>query len=806
MTDDRAAEVVVLQDAVDRLRAEVEGLRRAMRSRAVIEQAKGLLTERLGCTPEEAFGHLVRLSQDTNRKLVDLAAGLLGTAAPPEGEADTDTDTDTGAEVDADGPPGGFPDLGSPPTPAAPAGAPTRLDPVSRLAAVYHLVAAALADADTPDELARYLHDVAGTPLGVTAVALGLLEPDGALRLVGAHGIPPRRVSQWQRIPPETAVPLMTAAHHGTTVWESDTDATDAHRVLPGRTACAVPLRRGERIVGALGLGWDGSAGHARGATRYLDAIGRLAAGHLLRVTSPGNGEPGLAVPGGEHWFRSVIDLLYDPVLILTAVRGEGGALTDLRVEHANAATVDLAGRGDRDLAGGRLSELYPGMVTAGTFSHLLDVAATGVPYEEPAARIAEVVGGVRHTATLAVRATPFLDGVLLTWRAHDDDRGRRTEQLAEGQRLAGLGAFRWTAGDTVLGCSATALHLLGLDARGTPTPERALSRVAPRDRAAVRLLAARLLAGQRQAALEFDTLPEPGPVRTLRATAESVGGGTATGGVRAVRGVLQDVTGRRRTEQALAGTRAKLAEQRRRADAEHRAVRALQQALLDIPPAADQAGHGLDLAVRYLPAGSGPRIGGDWYDVLPLPDGRLLLAVGDVSGHGLRAAAGMARLRHALRGLAYAGTDPAETLGHLNAMVCHQDGEYIATVLCGHYAPASRTLTWARAGHLPPVLLREGRAALLERPPGPVLGAAADAGYRSERLALTPGDTLLLFTDGLLRPRGTPLSEGLARLLRVAEECPEGTDAAGCVAHLTGRLGGPDPRDDTCVLVARVG
>ncbi|WP_344340002.1 ANTAR domain-containing protein, partial [Kitasatospora putterlickiae] len=73
----------MLREAVDRLRTEAEGLRRAMRSRGVIEQAKGMLTERLGCTPDEAFEHLVRLSQDTNRKVADLAAGLVGVAAPP---------------------------------------------------------------------------------------------------------------------------------------------------------------------------------------------------------------------------------------------------------------------------------------------------------------------------------------------------------------------------------------------------------------------------------------------------------------------------------------------------------------------------------------------------------------------------------------------------------------------------------------------------------------------------------------------------------------------------------------------------
>ncbi|MGW6919271.1 SpoIIE family protein phosphatase [Kitasatospora sp. NPDC054939] len=614
MTDDRAAEAVVLQNTVDRLRAEVEGLRRAMRSRAVIEQAKGLLTERLGCTPEEAFGHLAQLSQDGNRKLVDIAADLLGVAAPP-----------------------------------------------------------------------------------------------------GAPGAGPPR-----------------------------------------------------------------------------------------RATAPDAGAGVLAEPGGGHWFRSVVDALYDPVLLLTPVR-EGGVPTDLRVAHAGAATVDPAGRPGRDLVGHRLSELYPGLVAAGTFARLLATAAAGIPYEGRALRFSEVVDGAVHTGTLDLRAVPFPDGLLLTWRSGEGPV-RRADRLADVQLLAGLGTFHWTAGQPVLSCSDRALHLLGLDAgpgaADPPTPGRALDAVHPQDRAAVRLLATRLLGGEPRAAVEFDTAAGAGPARTLRVSAEAVTG--ARDGLRAVRGVVEDVTDRRRTEQALAGARAKLSEQRRRAAAEHRAVKALQQALMELPTAAAPTAGSLDAAARYLPATSGSRIGGDWYDILPLPDGRILLAVGDVSGHGLRAAAGMAHLRHALRGLAHTGTGPGEVLGHLNAMVCHQGGDYIAGVVCGHYDPADRSFTWARAGHLPPALLHGGRAVLLDPPPGPVLGATPQARYRAVPLALAPGDALVLVTDGLLRPRSAVPAEGLAALLRAVEECPAG-DAEGCVEYVVGRVGGADPRDDSCLLVARV-
>ncbi|WP_031073848.1 GAF and ANTAR domain-containing protein [Streptomyces sp. NRRL WC-3742] len=407
----RADEASVLREAVDRLRAEAEGLRRAMRTRGVIEQAKGMLTERLGCTPDEAFGHLVRLSQDTNRRVADIAAALVGLAAPIEHLAEDEAlRAAVGEPVRPAPPPAARPR----PVPAPP-GAP-RPAPAPDLAARYHLAVSALAGAETPDELARLLHEVALAPLGVVAVVLGLLEPDGALALVGSHGVEPGRVSRWRRVPPETGVPLAAAAHGGGMVWEFDADAADGGRppetgrIVPGRTACAVPLRSGERIVGAMSLGWDGPPERARAATRYVDALAGLVPGHLLRVAAAEGGEPGLVVPGGEYWFRGVLDAMFEPVLVLSVVRegGGGGAVTDLRVRYANAAS------GTDPVPGRRLSEILPGLVTTGAFARVLEAAETGVRYEGRA----EDFTGAGPEAALTVRAVPFLDGLLLTWRA----------------------------------------------------------------------------------------------------------------------------------------------------------------------------------------------------------------------------------------------------------------------------------------------------------------------------------------------------------------------------------------------------
>src|SRR5580658_2346676 len=114
----------------------------------------------------------------------------------------------------------------------------------------------------------------------------------------------------------------------------------------------------------------------------------------------------------------------------------------------------------------------------------------------------------------------------------------------------------------------------------------------------------------------------------------------------------------------------------------------------------------GLRAVVRYLPASSASRGGGDWYIAAELPGGHLHLAIGDVAGHGLTAAAGMARLRGALAGLAITGSPPERLVGWLNDLVWHVAPEHTASVVAGYFDPASRTLTWAQAGHPPPVLV----------------------------------------------------------------------------------------------------
>jgi serine phosphatase RsbU (regulator of sigma subunit) len=208
----------------------------------------------------------------------------------------------------------------------------------------------------------------------------------------------------------------------------------------------------------------------------------------------------------------------------------------------------------------------------------------------------------------------------------------------------------------------------------------------------------------------------------------------------------------------------------------------------------------GLRAVVRYLPATRG-RVGGDWYITAEMPTGQVLIAIGDVAGHGLAAAAGMARLRGALAGLAITGAPPDRLVGWLNDLVRHVAPEHTASVAAGYFDPGTRVLTWAQAGHPPPVLVRGSWAAPLEPPDGILLGAGTD-GYAVTSVPLRAGDLLLLYSDGLIERRGRSLDAGLAALICAARGIG---DPEQVIAAVLGALACTDPDDDTCLLALQV-
>lgn len=200
---------------------------------------------------------------------------------------------------------------------------------------------------------------------------------------------------------------------------------------------------------------------------------------------------------------------------------------------------------------------------------------------------------------------------------------------------------------------------------------------------------------------------------------------------------------------------------------AERALARALQGNLL---PAELPGVTGADVAVRYRPAGAGAAIGGDFYDVVHVPDGRVVVLVGDVQGHSAEAAAVMGQVRSALRAYAAEGHDPATVVALANRFLVAAAIERFVTCAYADFAPASGALRLVRAGHVPPLRLRGGRALLLEVAGGLPLGISDAASYESVALELVSGDRLLLFTDGLVETRAASLDAGCAQLAARAE------------------------------------
>lgn len=235
--------------------------------------------------------------------------------------------------------------------------------------------------------------------------------------------------------------------------------------------------------------------------------------------------------------------------------------------------------------------------------------------------------------------------------------------------------------------------------------------------------------------------------------------------------GVLRLAERRRRAER-LAEALDETARENERLYAEQRTIaETLQHALL--PDRLPQR-PGLETGARYEAGVRSIDIGGDWYDVLELPDRRLLLVVGDVSGRGLRAATTMASLRYAIHAYAAESMPPERILACLSHMLSVAEHGQLATVLLACLDFTDATISVTSAGHLPPLLLHPDGHAYIEVSPQIPVGIDRDPAYEVRTVPLPPSATLLAFTDGLVERRGETLDAGLQRLAGLAERAAQ--------------------------------
>jgi PAS domain S-box-containing protein len=178
----------------------------------------------------------------------------------------------------------------------------------------------------------------------------------------------------------------------------------------------------------------------------------------------------------------------------------------------------------------------------------------------------------------------------------------------------------------------------------------------------------------------------------------------------------------------------------------------------------------GVQLAAIYKPGGAD--VGGDWYDAIPLEGGRVGVAMGDVVGHGIGAAALMGQLRHAMRAYALEGHSPAGVLDRLDRVVRSLDGGQMATLLYLVMEEDHETVTFASAGHVPPLVISpEGEAEYVPAAPNPPLGVFESPQHSEKRTMLAPGSTIVLYTDGLVEERGVSIDQGLEALRLAASQ-----------------------------------
>ncbi|WP_053678088.1 SpoIIE family protein phosphatase [Streptomyces sp. WM4235] len=777
---DAGGDVGPLAATVERLRREVREAQSASDGRALIEMAKGVLVGKLGCGPAEAARQLAILAEQSGTTVLGLSVEIIN-------EASRDRVSELAAE---------FLDR------AAADGDDTDGSAAVRLRAAE----SGLLSASDAQAVATALLENALAPLGAHGVVIWLAGADSSLTLAGQAGFTEDEALRWRYVPPEVATCARLAlVERGPAFVSRLSDSgmpSIGRRRHPHGGRIAVPAGTGGRIHGVLEVCWPQPlAPQPPRIIRQIEALAELCAHTLEDPTGAGTPSvPGRTPHAAVAELTSLADHLHDPALVLTPILGPAGGLTDFRVHHANDHFTDPAGRPRSAVGGSTFLEAYPlAAEDNGLFEKLERVYATGESFQTRRMTLTAFIDDVPLTAVADASITRHGTALLLIWRI-EDETARLASLLQHAQRLGRIGGFEenFTTGEITW--NGQLFSLYGLPAGASPVPLEALPAHAhPDDITSISRFLRTLMHYRREASVAFRLQRPDGVTRHIRIVAEPVQ--DADGSLFAVRGAYQDISAQHWTEVALAATRDQLAYTEAESAERSRLALQLQHAIMPPAPAPLDA-PGIRIGVRYRPAESQALIGGDWYDSVVLPNGQVLLCVGDVAGHGIEAATGMVVLRNALRGLAVTGAGPAQLLTWLNAVAHHLTSDLTATAVCGIFDPERRVLRWARAGHLPPILVRGARATAFPLTKGLLLGAVPNAEYEEEEVQLEPEDTVLMYTDGLVERRDTSMMDSLTQLLGLAQR-----ESPSLESRLDRLLthSRSDTDDDTCLVGVQV-
>ena len=601
-----------LAAVVERQRRELAALRAETRVAVVVAMARGVLMERYQWTAGEAARQLADMAAAAGLPEAEMAAAVLSQEPPPRPDepaaGEAGKEHGDGEREVAD------------PTPGEWLAAGRALGPADDVVAI-----AAAERAKDGAELVGVLAAQLRTRFGATAVAVWLLDADGALELLGQDGLGGTESSRWRRLPPQFDCLEQRVIATGADLWlPAGPKAGDpVPAAAPwGRGAARATLALRDRpgmLLGVVEAWWptrrtvfDVSvrSGAAAVLSGFADVLAlRLAYGPV------GSTAPSPAVFLG-------LDQISESALVVRPLRGADGSVTDFRVVHMSPGYVDPAGREAATLAGLTLLEAYPSSVTGdGLFAMAERVLRSGRAEHVPEAVAAALTGDTDAVQVAGLHAVPFFAGVLFAWRTPGAAE-RHADLLGQAQRL---GPHRRLGGGPRDGSRP-------LDA-GHVRPVRARSRAcgADSDRQPAQLRDRRgpragprfrqALLNRREAAVAVFRIVRPGDsaVRQIRIFAEPVLAGDDVVGLR---GAFQDVSAHYHTQVALAATQDQLADSEQRADEEQQLALRLQRAIMpeDEPPV---EAAGVDVAVRYRPAEQGRLVAGDWYDALLLPDKR---------------------------------------------------------------------------------------------------------------------------------------------------------------------------------------
>lgn len=399
--------VARLTDTLAALRDELEGLRTAARLRSVIEQAKGILMQRHGIGPEDAFEQLRALSQQHNARLVEVAATVVGVAIPSD-----DLPMEHVAEVVRERMPSS--------AAASPEWRGLQAQPDVQAGVVGALLDVVAAGTARGREAAELLAELLA-PFDVEAVTLYRRLPDESLQLCGQFGVPGDLISSWSHIPPTPDIPYVASVVSGRSLfWGQQAPGAQQHPATAEvasqfEAAAAVPIVAADSVVGVAGLMWC--------QARPLDDDEKAALGALVQRIGPVLLRDVTATDPEVEWLGAVLSLQLDPWIMLevVATADEAGDFLLVDLAHDVAPGADTLGR--------RLREVWPTLAADGTFEALVRLASSGGGWTITITEESEPPWGVPGTRVRAVR----LGGrVIVVWRSpHELDAADSSEGVS---------------------------------------------------------------------------------------------------------------------------------------------------------------------------------------------------------------------------------------------------------------------------------------------------------------------------------------------------------------------------------------